>query len=252
MSMIIRNRVRYAAGGGGNVNIVKLTQAEYDALPDSKYSDGILYAIEDGEVSGSGGGSAKAITLSQEEFDALSEEEKASGIYVIPDGEDLTAKNLFYDGSETGLGNTVQDAIDNVNKNLTSSDNLKFRFATDGEGKYGYLAADDSFIPFKSGVDLVNSVRKSLTWTNVFSSAIIGKKYLIVASCITYGSGYTLTGTITGLDTIWKSGVTNSRPSQGVNGCCCTFYGTATATNITVGNSSNDGSWVDLFVVEMD
>ena len=121
MSMIIRNNVRYAAGGG-NLNIVKLTQAEYDALPDSKYSDGILYAIEDGEIS-STGGSAKAITISQEDFDKLSEEEKASGIYVIPDGEDLTAKNLFYNGSVTGLGNTVQDAIDNLseqNKNLES------------------------------------------------------------------------------------------------------------------------------------
>ena len=119
MSYIVRNNVKYATGGsgGGNLNIVKLTQAEYDALPDSKNSDGILYAIEDGEISSSGG-SAKAITISQEDFDKLSEEEKANGIYVIPDGEDLTAKNLFYDGSETGLGNTVQNAIDNVNKNF--------------------------------------------------------------------------------------------------------------------------------------
>lgn len=121
MSMIIRNNVRYAAGGG-NLNIVKLTQAEYDALPDSKYSDGILYAIEDGEIS-STGGSAKAITISQEDFDKLSEEEKASGIYVIPEGEDLTAKNLFYDGSVTGLGNTVQDAIDNL-----SEQNKKYEY----------------------------------------------------------------------------------------------------------------------------
>ena len=33
---------------------------------------------------------------------------------------------------------------------LTASDNLQFRFATDGEGNYGYLGADDCFIPFKS------------------------------------------------------------------------------------------------------
>ena len=62
---------------------------------------------------------AKAISLSQAEYDALSEDEKNNGIYVTPDGEDLTAKNLFYDGSETGLGNNVQDAIDNQNKNTT-------------------------------------------------------------------------------------------------------------------------------------
>ena len=31
---------------------------------------------------------------------------------------------------------------------LTASDSLKFQFATDGEGNYGYLGADDSFVPF--------------------------------------------------------------------------------------------------------
>lgn len=35
------------------------------------------------------------------------------------------------------------------NSNLTTEDNLQFRFATDGEGNYGYLKADDSFVPFK-------------------------------------------------------------------------------------------------------
>ena len=39
------------------------------------------------------------------------------------------------------------------NNDLTASDNLKFRFATDGEGNHGYLGADDSFIPFSSGID---------------------------------------------------------------------------------------------------
>lgn len=36
-----------------------------------------------------------------------------------------------------------------LNNSLTASDSLKFQFATDGEGNYGYLGADDSFIPFK-------------------------------------------------------------------------------------------------------
>ena len=40
-------------------------------------------------------------------------------------------------------------ALKEVNSSLIASDNLKFRFATDGEGNYGYLGADDSFIPFK-------------------------------------------------------------------------------------------------------
>ena len=66
--MIIRNGVRHNTsnfGSSGNANIVKLTQSEYDALPESKKSDGILYAITD--------------------------------------GDGLSAKNLAFDDSETGL-----------------------------------------------------------------------------------------------------------------------------------------------------
>ena len=48
----------------------------------------------------------------------------------------------------------VKNQFSEQNKNLTASDNLKFRFATDGEGNYGYLAADDSFVPFKSNLVL--------------------------------------------------------------------------------------------------
>lgn len=42
-------------------------------------------------------------------------------------------------------------ALKQVDDSLVAEDNLKFQFATDGEGNYGYLGADDSFIPFKSG-----------------------------------------------------------------------------------------------------
>ena len=45
----------------------------------------------------------------------------------------------------------IKAGFNAMNDDLTADDNLKFRFATDGEGNYGYLGADDSFIPFKSG-----------------------------------------------------------------------------------------------------
>ena len=95
------------------------------------------------------------IPISEEEFNKKSEAEKAAGNYLVDDGEDdefLSARNIEFDGSELDMkADNVQDAIVEVNKNLTASDNLKFQFATDGEGNYGYLGADDSFIPFKSG-----------------------------------------------------------------------------------------------------
>ena len=62
-----------------------------------------------------------------------------------------SATSVNYDNSVSGLNaRTVQEGIDELGNNLTASDNLKFRFSTDGEGNYGYLGADDSFIPFKS------------------------------------------------------------------------------------------------------
>lgn len=39
-------------GGGGSADIVHLTQAEYDALPDSKLTDGKVYMIEDASPAG--------------------------------------------------------------------------------------------------------------------------------------------------------------------------------------------------------
>lgn len=48
------------------------------------------------------------------------------------------------------LGANDINAITTRLNQLTANDGLDFRFATDGEGNYGYLKADDSFAPFKS------------------------------------------------------------------------------------------------------
>lgn len=62
------------------------------------------------------------------------------------------------DNSLSGLIEEVdafEDSVDieitNINNNLTASDSLVFKFATDGEGNYGYLDGDDTFHPFSSG-----------------------------------------------------------------------------------------------------
>lgn len=120
MGLIMKNGIAYGGGsgssGGGNANIVKLTQAEYDKLPESKYSDGILYAITDGSSSGSVG---KPVELTRAQYEALGDSVLNDNIlYAITDGDGLSAKGLAYDGSKTGLGDNVQEAIDNQNKNF--------------------------------------------------------------------------------------------------------------------------------------
>lgn len=67
-------------------------------------------------------------------------------------GKILPADKVSYNNATSGLSaDNVQGAIDEVNSNLTASDGLNFRFSTDGEGNYGYLKGDDTFVPFKGG-----------------------------------------------------------------------------------------------------
>lgn len=46
------DKIDNASGGGGSADIVHLTQAEYDALPDSKLTDDKVYMIEDAPPAG--------------------------------------------------------------------------------------------------------------------------------------------------------------------------------------------------------
>lgn len=54
-------------------------------------------------------------------------------------------------------GSTVQGQISGLDTDVTTlqgqvnSGNIPFRFSVDGGGNYGYLKADDSFVPFSSG-----------------------------------------------------------------------------------------------------
>lgn len=81
---IIRNGIVYSGGGGG-YDIEYLTQAEYDALPESKLTNGVEYRITDSNP---------------------------------PAPE---AKDMGYDNSESGLeAETVQDAIDEVQNDVSS------------------------------------------------------------------------------------------------------------------------------------
>ena len=84
---IIRNGIVYSGSGGG-CDITYLTQAEYDALPDSKLTNGVEYRITDTNP-------------------------------PVP-----TAKDMAYDNSESSLdAETVQDAIDEIQNDVNSLNN---------------------------------------------------------------------------------------------------------------------------------
>lgn len=114
MPYIIRNDIKYAGGAGsGSCNAVDLTMAEYEALEAAgKISEDTTYYITDASDGDFFSGIRK---ITQAEYDSLPTIEKYSGTYLITDAEEMSAKTLSYDGSKTGLGTNVQDAIDNSN-----------------------------------------------------------------------------------------------------------------------------------------
>ena len=102
---------------------------------------------------------------------------------------------------DVGLDITSDNCISNkaVTNQLTSSDGLTFKFATDGEGNYGYLGADDSFIPFRKEQRINMSKSVGMTWGQPIKAA--GLAWLTVNA---YGNGLGDTGS----GWIKKNGVT--------------------------------------------
>ena len=148
MGLIMQNGISY-----GGVDIVKLTQAEYDALPESKNSDGILYAFTDGESSSSGGGTSKPVELTKAQYEALGDSVNTDGIlYAITDGDELSAKNLSYDGSKTRLGNNVQDAIDSCFQSVSNGKALVASAITD---KGVTTASDATFATIANNINSI-------------------------------------------------------------------------------------------------
>ena len=79
--------------------------------------------------------------------------------------------------------------IKDINNDLTASDNLKFKFMTDGDGNYGYRGADDSFVPFKSGGAKLVGTYSSDTTINVSAyGAKSANEFLLVPSQNASGS----------------------------------------------------------------
>lgn len=74
------------------------------------------------------------IPISEEEFNKKSDAEKAAGNFLVDDGEDddyLSARNIEFDGSETGLGDNVHDAISNLFNNIDNKSNVRYNVETD-------------------------------------------------------------------------------------------------------------------------
>ena len=153
---------RRPGGGGGESNIVYLTQEQYDELPDSKLTDGVEYRVTDAGVRGSAenvsydgsasglkaknvqeavdaiaaGAGNKTVYLTQEEYNALPADKLTDNVeYFIQDGETpIVASNVGYNGTTSGIDAVnVQQAIDKISEGLGNVDFSFTLIADSGE-----------------------------------------------------------------------------------------------------------------------
>lgn len=71
------------------------------------------------------------------------------------DGLDTRVTTLETEVGTVPAGETVQGQITTLNGQVNSG-NIPFRFSVDGGGNYGYLKADDSFVPFSRQPDSID------------------------------------------------------------------------------------------------
>jgi len=108
-----------------------------------------------------------------------------TSVGTVPSGSTLQGQVNGLDTKVTTLetevgtvpaGETVQGQITTLNGQVNSG-NIPFRFSVDGEGNYGYLKADDSFVPFKSGDSHWHELDTTLFNSDSFFSFIVDYKY---------------------------------------------------------------------------
>ena len=126
-------------------------------------------------------------------------------------GGSSSASSVKYDNTNSTLVSTnVQGAITELNESLNelnsnlSAGELQFKFATDGEGNYGYLGADGSLIPFKNGFTTLSALFQHYYTSNQNKTYTATKDCTVLAISLqtTHGGdgsgGYKSTLTTTG------------------------------------------------------
>lgn len=142
------------------------------------------------------------IEIDKESYEKLSDIQKASGCYhVVDDERDLSAMNMSYDGSQTGLGNNVQSAIDTL---YSKSDFSNYKLneevvigEIDGRPIYRFVTVDS--IPTTAKQWIMMSAYQIDMIVNLYGTARVGSSFwdLAVVPGVTFivdtsGIGYVI------------------------------------------------------------
>lgn len=141
--------------------------------------------------------------------------------------------------ASTNLTNKVAaaSAVDNINESLTASDGLDFNFSTDGEGNYGYLKGDGTFVPFSSGAKIIKLANAgssfSIKVANYYDgdlSKLTSANFLCVLTNVTASTAISLAKSVPYTGGNNASLTKSYNPSTGV---FTASVGTAISTNLT-------------------
>lgn len=136
-ALLSKGRIEFQDPNTGNTTIVM------DAEDHTLLKNNIDNNIQDINI-------LKTFKIQQE---ALNTELQNSDVQLQNKDVELSNKDLQLDSN-----------ITNLNDRLTADDGLDFQFSTDGEGSYGFLGADGSFIPFNSSkLEKINILSISTT-----------------------------------------------------------------------------------------
>lgn len=104
---------------------------------------------------------------------------------TVPSGSTVQGQidGIVSDVGSVPSGSTLQGQINSIDSQLTgtlSGNDVPFRFSIDGEGNYGYLKADDSFVPFRSGITLTPYPNNLTLASTGYNGIIITKPYALL------------------------------------------------------------------------
>jgi hypothetical protein len=146
----VQNKVIAKALASASGTKVLESMEEYENEPPEKYTNNLHYIVK---------GVSQKTSFLQKIMDRIKGLEEATEDMVIgeklgeewetpiPRDADVFGGRIWPEDFDQ-----LRDDLNQVNSDLVASDGLKFKFSTDGEGNYGYLGADDSFIPFKGSL----------------------------------------------------------------------------------------------------
>lgn len=125
-------------------------------------------------------------------------------IFNVGAGGAGKAESVKYNNAESGLvSDNVQGAVDELNNSISEvneavsevNNNLGgLRFGVDGEGNYGYLKGDDTFVPFKGSATLERIIVESpnsstlVTYNKTFTCSHDSRVYIYVENDQSFGS----------------------------------------------------------------